>query len=137
MAVQDKKGEAGAKKIEIVLEAANDLPPISIDAVQIERAVGILIGNAINLSPLGSTITVSSRLQGNEVTIAVKDSGGGIFEEEIPLLFDRRKKLRRRGADINTVGLFVARHIVSMHGGRIDVQSDPLEGTTLTISLPV
>ncbi|TAJ75723.1 response regulator [bacterium] len=137
MAVQDKKGEADAKKIEIVLEAANDLPPISIDAVQIERAVEILIGNAINLSPLGSTITVSSRLQGNEVTIAVRDSGGGIFKEEIPLLFNRRKKLRRRGADINTVGLFVARHIVGMHGGRIDVQSDPLEGTTLTISLPV
>ncbi len=137
VAVQDKKGEASAKKIEIVLEAANDLPPISVDAVQIERAVKILISNAINLSPLGGSVTVSSRLQGKEIAIAVRDSGAGIFKEEIPLLFDRRKKLRRRGADVNTVGLFVARHIVSMHGGRIDVQSDPLEGTTLTISLPV
>lgn len=136
-AVQDKQGEAVSKKVEIVLEPTKDLPPISADAVQIERAVKILIGNAINLSPLGGSVTVSSRLQGKEIAIAVRDSGGGIFKEEIPLLFDRRKKLRRRGADVNTVGLFVARHIVSTHGGRIDVQSDPLEGTTLTIALPL
>lgn len=137
VAVQDKKGEASVKKIEIVLETSNDLPPISIDAVQIERAVKILISNAINLSPLGGSVTVSSRLQGKEIAISVKDSGAGIFEEEIPLLFDRRRKLRRRGADVDTVGLFVARYIVSIHGGRIDVQSDPLEGTTLTIALPL
>ena len=137
LAVREKQGEASAKKIDLVFEKSNDLPLISADAVQIERAVGILISNAINLSPLGGNVTVSSRLQGNEIAIAVRDSGAGIFKEEIPLLFDRRKKLRRRGADVNTVGLFVARHIVNTHGGSIDVQSDPHEGTTLTISLPV
>lgn len=136
-AAQDKQGESSSKKIDIVLDKSNDLPPITADAVQIERALGILISNAINLSPLGGTVTVSSRLQGNEIAIAVKDSGAGIFKEEIPLLFDRRKKLHRRGADVSTVGLFVARHIVHAHGGRIDIQSDPHEGTTLTISLPV
>jgi len=137
LAVQDKQGEATAKNIDLALEAVNDLPAISVDAVQIERALGILISNAITLSPLGGSVTVSSRLEGDRLAIAVKDSGAGIFQEEIPLLFDRRKKLRRRGADVSTVGLFVAHHIVSMHGGRIDVQSDPVEGTTLTISLPV
>lgn len=136
-AAQDKRGESGSKKIDVVVEKSNDLPPITADAVQIERAVGILISNAINLSPPGGTVTVSSRLQANEIAIAVKDSGAGIFKEEIPLLFDRRKKLRRRGADVSTVGLFVARHIVHAHGGRIDIQSDPQEGTTLTIFLPV
>ncbi len=136
-AAQDKRGESSSKKIDIVLDKSNDLPPITADAVQIERALGILISNAINLSPLGGTVTVSSRLQGNEIAIAVKDSGAGIFKEEIPLLFDRRKKLHRRGADVSTVGLFVARHIVHAHGGRIDIQSDPHEGTALTIFLPV
>lgn len=137
LAVQDKQGEAIAKNVDLALEAVNDLPAISVDAVQIERALGILISNAITLSPLGGSVTVSSRLEGDRLAIAVKDSGAGIFQEEIPLLFDRRKKLRRRGADVSTVGLFVAHHIVSMHGGRIDVQSDPVEGTTLTISLPI
>jgi len=137
LAVQDKQDEATAKNIDLALEAVNDLPAISVDAVQIERALGILISNAITLSPLGGSVTVSSRLEGDRLAIAVRDSGAGIFQEEIPLLFDRRKKLRRRGADVSTVGLFVAHHIVSMHGGRIDVQSDSVEGTTLTISLPV
>lgn len=136
LAVQDKQGEAGAKKIDLALETVGDLPMISIDAVQLERAVGILISNAINLSPLGGSVSVSSRLEGNQIFIAVRDSGAGIFKEEIPLLFNRKKRLRRRGADVNTVGLFVAHHIVAMHGGKIDVQSDPVEGTTLTILLP-
>jgi len=136
-AVLDKKDEANTKNIEIILETANDLPPITADAVQLERAVKILISNAIGLSPLGGSVTVSSLRQGNEIAISVRDTGAGIFKEEFPLLFDRRKKIRRRGADVNTAGLFVAHHIVSAHGGRIDVQSDPLEGTTLTIALPI
>lgn len=136
-AVLDKKDEANTKNIEIILEIANDLPPITADAVQLERAVKILISNAIGLSPLGGSVTVSSLRQDNEIAISVRDTGAGIFKEEFPLLFDRRKKIRRRGADVNTAGLFVAHHIVSAHGGRIDVQSDPLEGTTLTIALPI
>jgi len=136
-AVLDKKDEANTKNIEIILETANDLPPITADAVQLERAVKILISNAIGLSPLGGSVTVSSLRQDNEIAISVRDTGAGIFKEEFPLLFDRRKKIRRRGADVNTAGLFVAHHIVSAHGGRIDVQSDPLEGTTLTIALPI
>lgn len=137
LAVQDKQGEATAKNIDLALETAKDLPALSVDPVQLGRAVGILISNAINLSPLGGSVAVSSRLDGDRIAIAVRDSGAGIFKEEIPLLFDRKKKLRRRGADVSTVGLFVAQHIVSRHGGRIDVQSDPVEGTTLTISLPI
>ena len=136
-AVLDRKDEANTKNIEIILETANDLPPITGDAMQIERAVKILISNAIGLSPLGGSVAVSSLRRDNEIAISVRDTGAGIFKEEFPLLFDRRKKIRRRGADVNTAGLFVAHHIVSAHGGRIDVQSDPLEGTTLTIALPI
>ena len=136
-AVLDKKDEANTKNIEIILETSKNLPPITADAVQLERAIKILISNAIGLSPLGGSVTVSSLRQDNEIAISVRDTGAGIFKEEIPLLFDRRKKIRRRGADVNTAGLFVAHHIVSAHGGRIDVQSDPLEGTTLTIALPI
>ena len=136
LAVQGKKSEASAKNIEIVLETTNDLPPISIDSVQIEHAVGILISNAIGLSPLGGSVTVTSKLNGNETVVAIKDSGAGIPKEEVPFLFDRKKRLPRPGGDINTVGLYVAHHIVTRHDGKIDVRSDPL-GTTLTISLPV
>lgn len=136
LAVESRQGEAGAKNIEISMETDQPLPLISADGVQMERALGILISNAIALSPLGGSIAVRSSLRENGVAITIKDSGVGIPAEDIPLLFQRRGRVRRRGGDISTVGLFVARHIVTAHEGRIEVDSDPMEGTTLTVLLP-
>lgn len=135
-AVQARQSEANIKNIEIVVDIAKDLPPVAIDGVQIERAIGILLSNAINLSPLGGSVNVSASLNGNEVALAIADSGSGLSPEELPSLFDRSKKLRRPAGDINTVGLYLAHQIVSKHGGRIDAKSESLEGTTLTIFLP-
>ncbi|MBI2089867.1 MAG: response regulator [Deltaproteobacteria bacterium] len=134
-AVEAKRSEAGIKNIEIVVDVAKDLPPIPIDGVQMERAIAMLLSNAINLSPIGGSVTVTAKFNGNELALAFTDSGAGLPAEEIPLLFDKKAKLRRPGGDINTVGLYLAREIVARHGGRIDVQSDPMEGTTLTILL--
>lgn len=135
-AVQARQSEANIKNIEIVVDITEDLPPVAIDGVQIERAIGILLSHAINLSPLGGSVTVSANLNGNEVALAIVDSGAGLSKEELSSLFDRGKKLRRPGGDINTVGLYLAREIVKQHGGRIDVKSESLEGTTLTVFLP-
>jgi len=137
LAVQDRKPEAESKNIELVLQADSGLLPVAVDAFQIERAVAILISNAISLSPANGNVTVSCLGNTQEVRIGVKDSGAGIRAEEIPQLFDRLKPLRRRGGDIDTVGLFVVRHIALAHGGRIEVQSDAMEGTTLTLCLPL
>ncbi|MBI2360903.1 MAG: response regulator [Deltaproteobacteria bacterium] len=134
-AVETKRSEAVIKDVEIVVDVAKDLPPIPIDGVQMERAIGMLLGNAINLSPLGGSVKVSAKFNGNELALAFTDSGAGLSPEEIPVLFDKRAKLRRPGGDINTVGLYLAHEIVARHGGRIDVQSEPMEGATLTILL--
>ncbi len=136
LAVHDRKPTAGAKNVEIVLEAADDLPPVAIDVFQMERAVGNIINNAISLSPAGSQVTVVAEGKEGEVRVRVKDNGAGITAEELPHLFDRTKTLRRRGGDIDTVGLYVAERIVKLHGGRIEVESDPLEGNTLIACLP-
>ena len=135
-AVQARQSEANIKNIEIAVDIAKDLPAVAIDGVQIERALGILLSHAINLSPLGGSVTVSANLNGNEVALAITDSGAGLSPEELPSLFDRTKKLRRPAGDINTVGLYLAREIVKQHGGRIDVKTESLEGTTMTVFLP-
>jgi len=137
LAVHDRKPTAGAKNVEIVLEAPDDLPPAAIDVFQIERAVGNIITNAISLSPAGSQVTVSATVKDGELRLTVKDNGTGISEQERPHLFDRTKTLRRRGGDIDTVGLFVAERIMKLHGGRIEVESDALEGNALIACLPV
>ena len=136
LAAQDRKPAASSKNIEIVLQTAEDLPSVPIDVFQMERALGNMINNAISLSPAGSQITVVSETRGQELRIAVKDNGAGITSEELPHLFDRTKTLRRRGGDIDTVGLYVAERIIKIHGGRIDVESDALEGNALIICLP-
>lgn len=137
LAVHDRKPTADAKNIEIVLQSAADLPAAPIDIFQIERALANLLSNAISLSPAGGQITIASEARGGELRIAVRDNGAGITAEELPRLFDRTQRLRRRGGDIDTVGLYVADRIVKIHGGRIDVESDPLEGNALIICLPI
>lgn len=135
-AIEAKRGEASIKNIDIVVDLAKDLPPIPMDGVQMERAIGLLLSNAINLSPLGGNVTVAAKLDGNEFALAFTDTGAGFSPEEIPLLFKKRTKLRRPSGDVNTVGLYLAHEIVARHGGRIHVQSDPMEGATLTVLLP-
>ena len=135
-AVRDREREANVKKITIVQEVAKDLPTVFLDGVRIERAIGILLSNSIDLSPLGGKVTVGLLAHGKQIVIAVKSSGAPVSPEDVPFLFDRSKKLRRGGEEINTVGLYVAQQIVAQHGGRIDVQTGSQEGTTLMISLP-
>lgn len=136
-AVKDREREANVKKITIVQEIAKDLPTIFLDGIQMERAIGILISNAIDFSPLGSKVTVGLLVHGKQIVIGVRSSGAPFSAEELPFLFDRRKKLRRGGEEINTVGLYVAQQIVAQHGGRIDVQNGTQEGITLLISVPM
>ncbi|NIO09187.1 MAG: hypothetical protein GTO40_14715 [Deltaproteobacteria bacterium] len=74
---------------------------------------------------------------GKQLVVGVRSSGAPFSAEDLPHLFDRRKKLRRGGEEINTVGLYVAQQIVNQHQGRIDVQNGTQEGTTLLISVPL
>jgi two-component system sensor histidine kinase ResE len=136
-AVKASRGEANIKNIEIVMDSASDLPPLSVDEAHIERAVRILLSTALNLSTPGSKITLSSKVEGNQIAVAVKVTGAPIPQEELPYLFDRRKRLRSGGVEINKVGLFVAHHIVTAHGGKVQAHTDPDGQTALTISLPV
>ncbi|MGH9892387.1 MAG: sensor histidine kinase, partial [bacterium] len=137
IAIEDKTPEAQAKNIEIIFETDKRIQPRLFDALELERAFGIIISNAMGLSPIGGAVKVTTRLDGNEIVVDIKDSGAGVSQEEIPFLFDRKKKFRRRGAEIHTIGLFVANHIMTAQGGRIEVRSDPVEGATFTVTFPV
>jgi signal transduction histidine kinase len=135
-AVEARKNEADFKNVEIAVELADETLAFCVDPVRLERAIGLILSNAIQLSPLGGSVTVVPRLRRDGVAIAITDGGSGISPAERPLLFDPKKKIRRPSGDIDTVGLYVAQRIVAAHGGAIEVESDPLEGTTMTIVVP-
>jgi signal transduction histidine kinase len=100
------------------------------------QAISNLLGNAIHHRS-GTAATLRAAEDGLEVTLAIHNGGPPIPADVLPLIFeplargDSGKGRQRIG-----LGLFIARAIVSAHGGTIDVTSSAQAGTTFTMSLP-
>lgn len=130
---------AAEKKIHLIYEHT-DIPQIYADYDRVRQLIIIFIDNAIKFTPENGYIIVSNRVEENLVFTDIKDSGIGIDEKEIPYLFDRFYKAdkARGGSETGTgLGLNIAKQIVDLHGGRIDVESKLGKGTTFKVGLPV
>lgn len=111
-----------------------------IDAQELRRAVSGIIVNAINYTPRGGMISVSTEANSERVAIRIKDSGIGIASEDLPRIFDRFYRVDKARA-VETggtgLGLAIASKIVSVHRGEITVESSPGNGSVFTIWLPL
>ncbi|MGH3088942.1 MAG: sensor histidine kinase, partial [Rubrobacteraceae bacterium] len=109
---------------------------VRIDPTRVEQSVLILIDNAAKYG--GAPITLTSRNTSGELIIEVSDDGPGIPEEKLPHIFERfyraDRTRRRNGAGL---GLPIAKTIIEAHGGRIEVESEVGEGTTMSLYLPL
>jgi len=93
---------------------------VSGNADQLGRAVGNLLDNALKFTPAGGSVTVGLRQGGGEVELWVQDSGIGIPEEDLPLLFERFHRGRNAAAYQGSgLGLAIVKAIVKAHGGRV------------------
>ncbi|MBQ0037565.1 MAG: HAMP domain-containing histidine kinase [Clostridiales bacterium] len=103
-----------------------------------ERLVWNLLSNALKFTPSGGEITVSLRLAGGQILLAVADTGCGIPEARQERLFDGYLHTDRMDAAPHGLGLGLplCRRIAQGHGGRLLLQSRVGEGTTVTVSLP-
>jgi len=122
----------------ISVSAADDLPPVYVDAELIQMVTAHLIENAFKYSPPGSPILISASAGEKSVVISVVDRGPGITEEEQPRIFE---KFYRSGKDHNLkstgMGLAIAREIIRAHGRGIGVRSAPGQGSEFSFSLPL
>lgn len=121
-----------------------DIPPktfyIMASRPKLFAAIHRLLENAITYSPVDSTVIVHAYQQEQNVCIAITDSGIGITEEEMPMLFQRFRRADRavEMAHVgNGLGLFIAQKIIEMHYGEIKVESIPDQGSTFIIVLPM
>ncbi len=119
-----------------------DLPLVRGNQVQLAQLITNLITNAINYNRMGGEIIVETSFAENEEAVCLKvaDSGMGIDEVELPHLFDRFYRGQQTGQSNipgTGLGLAIVKEIVTMHQGRIDVNSRINVGTTFTIFLPV
>jgi signal transduction histidine kinase len=106
------------------------------DADRLEQVVSNLVGNAIQHGN-GTPITLVGQEHGNSVTLTVHNGGPPIPPEVLPYVFEPLARGGAEGASHSIgLGLFIARAIVSAHGGHIRVRSSADTGTTFTIALP-
>lgn len=122
----------------------NEVRPLKVtaNAESLSDLLIILLDNAIKYSPEGSTVRLTSDVKGRTALLRIADMGIGINASDLPHIFDRfyRADVSRtslKGINGYGLGLAIARRIVAMHKGSIDVQSTPGKGTIFTIKLPL
>ncbi len=93
--------------------------------------------NAVRYTPEGGNVTVSVREEGERAALEVSDTGVGIPEDQLPLIFERFRRADPSRSDGGAgLGLSIARQIAKSHGGQIRAQSTPGKGSTFTLLLP-
>jgi signal transduction histidine kinase len=99
-----------------------------------------LIGNAIEHTPPGGRVTLGLSCVGDWARLTVSDTGPGIPQEELPHIFERFYRIdrsrRRSGLGGAGLGLSIAYWIARSHDGRIEVASEPGQGSTFSVWLP-
>lgn len=107
------------------------------DEKQLRQVLGNLLDNAFKFTPEGGLISVHLEQTLREAKLSVADTGIGIPSEDVPHLFERFHRGRNSsGYPGNGLGLAIVKAIVSAHRGQIHVQSGPMRGTVITLSLP-
>jgi PAS domain S-box-containing protein len=113
---------------------ARRLPLTPLDAGQMKQVLVNLIKNAMQAMTRDGTLTVETGHTPDAVWVGIKDTGGGIPQDQIGHIFEPFYTTKKKGTGL---GLMIVQRIVRQHGGRIEVESNVGKGTTFRISLPL
>lgn len=123
-----------ARQVEFVRGFDPQLPLISADSRQLKQALYYLIRHAYLDMPQGGTLRITNRAVGSQVQIIISDTGIGIPKEALRHIFDPFYDNGRRTFGLD---LSITQAIISRHGGTIEIESQPGQGTTFTVHLSV
>ncbi|HZS17805.1 MAG TPA: ATP-binding protein [Candidatus Udaeobacter sp.] len=128
------------KNLNVALEVAADVPPISADEFRLEQLFANLLDNALKYSRRGGEVRLRAEKRDREVALSVSDNGIGISKEDLTRIFERfyrADKGRSREHGGTGLGLSIVKHIAQLHGGTVEAESEPGNGTTVRVMLPI
>ncbi len=129
--------EAKGIRMSLVVPAAKT--PVRLDPLRIRQVLWNLVHNAVKFTPKGGEIRVEAEADDRGVSFSIADNGVGIDAKDVPLIFERFRQIdgsSTRAYRGMGIGLALAKAFVELHGGTIQVDSQPGRGTTFRIRLP-
>lgn len=135
------KSAAARRGVRLSLAEGRGIPPVAGDSKYLERALISLVDNAIKFSPRGGEVEIRLSLEDGMVLVVVEDHGIGISPNTMPRIFDRFYHLEKdeEGDDLFGgigLGLSITRQVIQQHNGRLDVTSNPGQGSKFSLYLP-
>lgn len=125
-----------ANKIEVYSQR-NDRVTFFGDSKMIKQLLRIFVDNSIKYTPAGGQIIINCINKVNRIELSVEDTGIGISEEEIPHIFNRFYRIdKSRSKGGAGLGLAIAKWIIDIHNGEVEVKSELGKGTLIIVSLP-
>ncbi|HEX8168046.1 MAG TPA: PAS-domain containing protein [Beijerinckiaceae bacterium] len=132
--IEDRLAESSVR---LDIDAPGDIGSFTADGKRIRQILFNLLSNAVGFSAPGQAVRVTARKEGGDVVLSVHDDGRGIPPEVREKVFERFEThtlgTRHRGVGL---GLSIVRSFVELHGGRIELDSQPGSGTTVTCVFP-
>jgi len=129
---------ARQKKLHLECDCPPDIGSIVADERRLKQALFNVLSNSVKFTPEGGRIVLSARRRDNEIVLTTADSGIGIPADERTRVFDKFERgsspeARRSGAGL---GLSLVKSFVELHGGRVELESEPGVGTKVMCTLP-
>ncbi len=133
-----KRAQIGHTEIALALDLAPDLPRIVGDEEWLYRSIFRLVENAVQFTPEGGTVTITTRVAADRVIVEVRDTGFGIEPKDLPYIFDRLYRGdNHRPTGGQGLGLSIAKKIIEGHNGSIEVETTPGVGSVFRVLLPL
>jgi len=129
-----------SKNLHLAFDLAQDLCPILANQEYLGRAIANIVENAVQFTPEGGSVTIRSQSNSQALLVEISDTGIGIDNADLEHVFepffrgDSARSAETGGAGL---GLSIARRVVEMHGGTINITSTRSSGSTVQIKLPL
>ena len=132
-------GRARQSGVALVVRVEPGLPAIACDAAKLKQIVLNLAGNAVKFTRPGGRVTVEAKLENGQLRLSVKDTGIGIAKEDIPRVltpFLQAAHSHLGSIEGSGLGLPLSKRLAELHGGSLELDSEPGQGTLVTVTLP-